>query len=108
LTFEEIAKYKFPEALTPEKLKKAIDSIKKQFCAAKKLILGNDYDPEKSKIILSELRPLQLCDTCSDKRCERNGGDLCPSMIEYLESIEGKRTEALANIVEKDLDEYNK
>jgi hypothetical protein len=94
--YEEIAKYKNPDALSPEELAKAKDKVKKQYRAAFKLIYGKRYK-KLSQYILRAKRP-KLCDKCPDKlNCKEKLG--CPQLIEELDKLEGKQQDrVLENI----------
>jgi hypothetical protein len=90
-TYEEIAKYIYPNTTTPEKLKSAINRVKKQYRAAYNLICGEKYNPQKAKKQIGTFRQqnkIVTCDSCPDKpHCET----LCPSMSEDLANLEVKQ-----------------
>jgi len=93
MTYEEIAKRIYPNALSPKELKKAIDRVKKQYRAASKLICGKKYNAKEldKKRRGSDI----LCDTC-DSKADCPG--YCPEMIRHLkEDIDVSRKESLTN-----------
>ena len=96
-TYEEIAKFKYPDMQTPDKLNKAINKIKKQYRAAYKLICGKKYNAQEFSNLKSQIekfRNKKLCDECPDKpHCE----DLCPQMLQELASIEINRQHKIPN-----------
>jgi hypothetical protein len=85
-TYEEIAKFKYPDERSPEELAKAMNRVKKQYRAAFKLVCGKKYKPIKD--IFKEHRPKKLCDKCPDRP---NCNDYCPPLIKELASIEVKQ-----------------
>ncbi len=97
-TYEEIAKYVYPDTTTPEKLESAIDKVKKQYRAAYSLICGEKYNSRKAKKQIAQLRQQDkngviTCDSCPDKpRCITP----CPSILEEVAIVEVKRQEQLA------------
>jgi len=110
-TFEQIAKYKYPEAKEPDELQRAIDRIKKQYKAAYKLICGEKYNPEDAKQRLNQFvadnnNERVLCDKCKEEPyCDC----LCPTMEEELAKYEVKRKELLVPYPgKKDLEKFSK
>ena len=96
-TYEEIAKYIYPDMQAPDQLEKAVDKVKKDYRAAYKLICGEDYDPKMAEQRLNLFRNenidgVALCNKCPVyKFCK----EPCPNMLEYLERFEGKQSELL-------------
>lgn len=92
LTFEEIAKIKDPDALSPENLKKAIDKAKKQYRAASIFICGKKYNAKKINKKKNDAD--KLCPECEFREdCE----DLCPAMVRHLKDIEVSQQHKLVN-----------
>jgi hypothetical protein len=111
-TYEEIAKYLYPETVEgPEELEKAINRVKKQYRGAYKLVMGDDYNPQQindklDKLGYREQGEIVNCSNCPDRSiCE----ELCPPMLESLEKEDVKRKELLVSNPNKtDLDEFYK
>ena len=108
-TYEEIAKYKYPDMLTPEKLEKAVDKVKKQYRAAIKLICGKKYNLRELNELKSKIeknnRTVKLCDECPDKpSCK----DICPLLFEELATIEVKQQhKQIDSLNSVDVDEFH-
>jgi hypothetical protein len=108
-TYEEIAKYKYPDTRTREKLGKAVDKVKKQYKAAVKLIIGKKYNIRELNdlkcIIDNSNRTVKLCDECSDKpSCK----DPCPSLLKELATIEVKQQHKIIDSLNSvDIDEFH-
>ncbi len=96
-TYEEIAKYIYPDTTTPEKLLSAIDKVKKQYRAAYKLIHGKKYNPRKAKLQIEQFRQhnkIVTCDSCPENpHCET----LCPPMVEQIAKLEVTLKERLVS-----------
>ncbi len=110
-TYEQIAKYIYPDTSTPEKLESAIDKVKKQYRAAYNLICGEKYNPRKAKKQIDQLRQqntneIVLCDRCPDKpHCIT----LCPPMLDDLAGLEEKQQHHLVGSSEStDLENFKK
>lgn len=109
-TSEQIAKYLYPDAQTPEELDKAIDKVKKQYRAACKLICGESFNHELVKLKLDQYTKdnhykLVLCDSCTEKS---DCTDYCPDLLKDLAKIETKRSELLISNTDKDLEDREK
>lgn len=87
LTYEEIAKFKVPNALSPEELSNAISKVKQQYRAAYKLVCGERYDAEEILRQIPATEVENLCDQCMDRHCEKMG-ELCPAMLRELAKVE--------------------
>jgi len=110
-TFEEIAKYKYPEDKEPEELQRAVDRIKKQYKAAYKLICGEKYSPNDAKqrfnqFVADNNNERVLCNKCKEQPdCDC----LCPLMLEELAKYEVKRKQLLVSDSGKiDLEKFSK
>lgn len=99
-TYEQIAKYIYPEMNEPEQLENAIDKVKKDYRAAYKLVMGENYSLRKLEKRLSRYKNKNtdkeiLCDRCPVKNtCE----DPCPNLLEDLKKFESKRQDLLVSI----------
>ena len=83
MTYEEIAKRKYPDALSPKELEKAIDRVKKQYRAAFKLICGKKYKAKELDKIRSSND--KLCDECESRAdCK----EACPALLKALKNEE--------------------
>jgi hypothetical protein len=106
-TYEEIAKYIYPEMKKPDELEKAIDKVKKDYRAAYKLIYGENYNLIKQDKRLFRYRNKNtdketLCDRC---RVKNTCKYLCSNMLEHLENFESKQQHLL---VGDDINKYVK
>jgi hypothetical protein len=108
-TYEQIAKYIYPDTTTPEKLESAIDKVKKQYRAAYNLICGEKYNSHKAKKQIDQLRQqnkIVTCDSCPDKpHCIT----LCPPMLEDVAGVEIKQQHHLVGSSKStDLENFKK
>ncbi|MFC1814444.1 hypothetical protein ACFL0M_00580 [Thermodesulfobacteriota bacterium] len=87
-TYEEIAKYLYPDKQTPDELARAVDGAKKQYRAAYKLICGEDYNPRNRNNTIERLKGSKNkkieCDSCIERP---NCKELCPPILEDLAKI---------------------
>jgi len=110
-TYEEIAKYIYPEMREPAELEKAIDKVKKDYRAAYKLIYGKNYKHRKQYKRLFRYKNKNtdketLCDRCRTKNTCKH---LCPNMLEHLDRIESKQQHLLVGQMEQyDIDKFAK
>lgn len=94
---------------TPEKLRKAVNKVKKQYKAAIKLICGKKYNigelNELKCKIDNSYRTVKSCDECPDKpSCK----DYCPSLLEELATIEVKQQHKIIDSLNSvDIDEFH-
>jgi len=106
-TYEEIAKYIYPDMQAPDQLKSAINKVKKQYGAAYKLICGEKYKPKEIKKRIDEL-DVGYCFNCPDQHCKETS-EICPKVFEELERIEVKRSHKLISKQQhSDLEQFTK
>lgn len=94
--YEKIAFELYPEE-AKDNLKRAVNKVTKERTMAARLILGEDYDPEKFKkreIMIEDL--LKKCSTCPNHP-DRGGtcSKLCPEIEAYLKQGEAYQRETL-------------
>jgi hypothetical protein len=96
-TYEEIAKYIYPDMKDPDELEKAIDKVKKDYRAAYKLIYGEKYDYRKQDERLNRYKDENdgkeiLCDKCRTKNTCKHP---CPQLLEHLDKLDVKQQHLL-------------